>query len=268
MLVKFTSEPAHFLGIQFETIKEDNDITIFLSQEATIKVLITELSLDLANTVQSPYRSGYPIDKIPTSSNLPPATLLATQNLMRSIAGLLNWLSCETRIDVTTVMNILAKYMHSATPSHVVAAKYVVKYLKGCKHLGITFSTKDRSKLEAYLNFLLDKSLTALTDTNWGPQDAMALSNTGKLEEVNLFKSRSISGFVLWFNGPIHWVFKQQTITARSSAEAKVYATDKCVKMLLHINHILTDMGLKETIMGQTTIIFNDNQVCVSWVKT
>eukprot|EP00957_Ditylum_brightwellii_P133265 10161963-Ditylum_brightwellii.AAC.1 len=53
----------------------------------------------------------------------------------------------------------------------------------------------------------------------------------------------------------------------RSSVEAEVYATDKYVKMLLHINNILTDMGLKETIMGQTTRIFNGNQVCVNWAK-
>eukprot|EP00957_Ditylum_brightwellii_P161206 12274151-Ditylum_brightwellii.AAC.1 len=59
MLVDFTGEPTHFLGIQFETIKEDADITILLSQKASIDALIAELELTFVNTSQTPYRNGY-----------------------------------------------------------------------------------------------------------------------------------------------------------------------------------------------------------------
>eukprot|EP00957_Ditylum_brightwellii_P011596 876551-Ditylum_brightwellii.AAC.1 len=76
---------------------------------------------------------------------------------------------------------------------------------------------------------------------------------------LELFKARSISGFLLWINGPVHWISKCHQITARSSAEAEIYATDKCVKVLLHIKNILEDLGLKELIMGEMTKIYNGN---------
>eukprot|EP00957_Ditylum_brightwellii_P062822 4766902-Ditylum_brightwellii.AAC.1 len=70
MLVDFVDDPTHFLGLRIETPEEENDITIFLSQEASIEALIKELNLALASTGQTPYRSGYPVDKIPTKTTL------------------------------------------------------------------------------------------------------------------------------------------------------------------------------------------------------
>jgi hypothetical protein len=32
--------------------------------------------------------------------------------------------------------------------------------------------------------------------------------------------------------GPLHWFSKHQSVTAGSSAEAEIYATDECVKFL------------------------------------
>eukprot|EP00957_Ditylum_brightwellii_P113233 8635269-Ditylum_brightwellii.AAC.1 len=123
MLVDFIDDPTHFLGLQIETVKEENDLTIFLSQQASIEALIDELELALANTSQTPYRSGYPVDKIPVESTLPQKKLQQAIDNMQSIVGSLNWLSCGTRIDIATITNILAQYMNNATPSHVAAAK-------------------------------------------------------------------------------------------------------------------------------------------------
>ena len=122
--------------------------------------------------------------------------------------GNLNWLSVGTGLDtIATITNILAKYMHCATPSHVMAAKYVVRYLKGCPDLGISFSYMDThpDNLQAYLNFPIEKNKpTGLTYANWGPQDASIPKPDDPPIKLDLFKSRSISGFVIWYNGPLH----------------------------------------------------------------
>eukprot|EP00957_Ditylum_brightwellii_P079783 6067724-Ditylum_brightwellii.AAC.1 len=94
------------------------------------------------------------------------------------------------------------------------------------------------------LNFPIDHHITALSNANWGPQDALAPKANVPPEHLKLFKSRSISGYLLWMNGPLHWVSKHQSITTRSSAEAEMYAMDECIKALLHINNILEDLGL------------------------
>jgi hypothetical protein len=67
--------------------------------------------------------------------------------------------------------------------------------------------------------------------------------------------------------GPLHWLSKRQSVTAGSTAEAEIYATDKCVKFLLERVQLLDFLGVKETFMPATNIIYNDNQACVNWSK-
>eukprot|EP00957_Ditylum_brightwellii_P069915 5309494-Ditylum_brightwellii.AAC.1 len=104
-------------------------------------------------------------------------------------------------------------------------------------------------------------------DANWGPQDAAPPSPNSKPTFLYLFKSRSISGCILWMNDPIHWISKCQSITARSSAEAEIYATDKCIKILLHITNISDDIGLRNLFIKETIDLYNDNQAYVKWAQ-
>ena len=73
-----------------------------------------------------------------------------------------------------------------------------------------------------------------------------------------------LSGYIIMLaNGPIMWSSKRQTITARSSAEAEIYATDECVKCIQTIRHLRQDLNLPNA--TTTTPIYNDNQACVMW---
>ena len=64
--------------------------------------------------------------------------------------------------------------------------------------------------------------------------------------------------------GPLHWISKRQSITARSSTEAEIYATDECVKSLQHISHIFQDLHLSHLLPSSFTI-YNDNEATVKW---
>ena len=98
--------------------------------------------------------------------------------------------------------------------------------------------------LVIFLHFPLQSfKLTGLSDTNWGPQD-QSIHNIPFSQKLPLFKSRSISGHILLLNGPLHWSAKRQKITACSSAEAEIYATDECCKDILHTHHIIEDLHL------------------------
>ena len=79
-----------------------------------------------------------------------------------------------------------------------------------------------------------------------------------------------MSSFLILLNGPIHWASKHQKITARSLTKAKIYATDECVKELLRLQHMLTDLNLKHIFMPTSRPIelYNDNSACVCWSKT
>jgi hypothetical protein len=109
--------------------------------------------------------------------------------------------------------------------------------------------------------------IASLCDSIWGPKD-QSKPNPLNPQEIELFKSRSISGHVIWLGGPIHWVSKRQTITARSSAEAEIYATDECCKQLIQLSFIIDNLPLNEPILDTPTIIYNDNNACVCWSKS
>jgi hypothetical protein len=109
-------------------------------------------------------------------------------------------------------------------------------------------------------------------DANWGPQDA-SQPNRQTHEtplELPLFASRSISGFITFLaGGPIQWKSKRQNVTAMSSAEAEIYATNEAAKYLLTLSNSLQDLRHHEIFFppGTTTTIYNDNRSCVDWCK-
>jgi hypothetical protein len=76
-----------------------------------------------------------------------------------------------------------------------------------------------------------------------------------------------MSAFYIDLLGPLHWSSKRQTVTAGSSAEAKIYATNECVKFLLALMQILDFLDVRDLFMPGITTIFNDKKACVDWSK-
>ena len=185
---------------------------------------------------------------------------------MRSLIGSLNWLSIQTRPDINTITNILAQHLTNPSKGHLTATKHVIKYLKSCPLKGIKFTSKEDPNINSFIKFPLDPGkIHSLCDANWGPQCAKTVDTDAPPVLLDLWKSRSLSGFIIWLGGPVHWSSKRQSITARSSAEAEIYATDACVKCLQHIANILNDMGLLHTVTDGPLPIWNDNSAAVKW---
>ena len=262
----FDGDVSHFLGITFHTdTHKDGHISIHMNQEPFTDSLcqMTKLDGPEAYTVPTPYRSGYPVDKIPYVPTDKHTQSRITFK-MQKLVGCLQWLCTSTRPDIATITNLLAQHTHKASKGHLDAVKRVVRYLKGTKSMGIAFHSRVNSNLSSFVKFPIDpQTTTPFTDANWGPQDqSKPKPNDPPLE---LFKSRSLSGFIIWTNGPLHWMSKRQTITARSSAEAEIYATDECVKYLIYLRQLFTDLKLNKHFMKGPTRIYNDNAACVQW---
>jgi deoxyuridine 5'-triphosphate nucleotidohydrolase len=264
----FNGQIGYFLGINFTCKRhDDGHVTIHLGQEAFVENLCEIAGLDNSHVtpVQTPYRSGCPVDSIKPKQVTTEQQSILTHK-MQVLLGCLTWLSISTRPDISTITNLLAQYTHKATQSHINQARRVVRYLKSTKSLGISFNSNDNNQLESYVKFPISKQITALCDANWGPQD-QSKPVANQIEELELFKSRSLSGFIIFLGGPVHWVSKRQTITARSSAEAEIYATDECTKCLLNLHQIVDGLDLTNDIMTSPTTIYNDNSACVNWTK-
>jgi deoxyuridine 5'-triphosphate nucleotidohydrolase len=265
--VDFMGDISHFLGIKFRWEKhEDGHITTHLSQQAFSEHLISEQGLQDANPTQTPYRTGHPVDSVPHTKVSNQERQRLCQEL-RTIVGSLLWLSQATRPDLSTIVSMLAHYQANASYGHIRAAKHVIRYIKGTASKGITFSSRGTVNLQAFMKFpLKTNALLPLTDANWGGQDQG--HNRSTIKELERFKTRSISGYIIMFNGPLIWSSKRQKVTARSSAEAEIYATDECVKELLRMKHMCNDLNITDIYMPNDPInVYNDNNACVCWSK-
>ena len=199
---KFNGIINYFLGIKF-TYKDHKDghISCYLTQEAFIDNLVKQFQLDgpHINCPRSPYHSGLPVDKIPKEEFHSKSSAAMIQ-MMQSMVGSLTWLSTSTHPDIATITNILAKYTLKANRGHINAAKRVINYLRQTRNMGIAFHSRDNSKLESFVKFPLpDTGLHAMCDANWGPQDQSQLKEGNKYDDVDLFKSRSLSGYIIWY---------------------------------------------------------------------
>jgi hypothetical protein len=264
--IDFMGQVSHFIGIEFTwSHQPDGNLSVTLTQQSFVEMLLENLgcSTSSISTFTSPYQSGISIDSIP------PDEITSTEcDKLRlqyqSIVGSLNWLAHTTRPDIPTVVSLLAQHQNSPSQGHFDAALYVVYYLSHTKTLGIYFSSSKRIQLETFLHFLIPPTLLLMSDANWGPQDA-SLSSLSF--DLSLFTSRSMSAFYIDLLGPLHWMSKRQSVTAGSSAEAEIYATNKCVKFLLELVQILDFLGFKDVFMPGTNVVYNDNNACANWSK-
>ena len=181
--------------------------------------------------------------------------------------GSLQWLSHCTRPDISTATSILSQYQNSPSPGHIQAARHIIKYLKGTSTHGISFHSSNDYILRSFLHFPNHTShkLTGISDANWGAQDQSL--NHDKNTTLELHKSRSISGHIISLHGPLHWSSKRQSITARSSAESEIYATDECCKDILYLSQLIHDLNLQKDLLNKTTHIYNDSMACVHWTR-
>jgi hypothetical protein len=177
----------------------------------------------------------------------------------------LNWLAHTTRPDLSTVVSILAQHQSDPSPGHYEAALFVIQYLVDTKDLGIYFTSRRRSTLESFLHFPIPSKILSMSDADWGPQDASLSTST---QDLPLFVSRSMSAFYVDLLGPLHWLSKCQKVTAASSAEAEIYATDECIKFLLELSQLLDFLEVCSLFMLPTNIIYNANKACVDWSKS
>ena len=263
----FQGDITQFLGINFTCVKEENDLTIYMNQPNDARELIAKAGLAgiYTNSTKTPYRSGHPVDSVP-DIDMAPHDREPLNKILQEYVGSLNWLATQTRPDLSTITNIIAQYNNKCSPGHIDAAKYAIRYLIDTADLGIKFSSKANNNLESFVQFPIEPSnLTALTDSNWGPQDQSVPKPNDPPILLDLFKSRSIAGFVIWLCGPLDWSAKRQTYTARSSAEAEIGAVDQCTKQLQYITNILLDLGILHEFSSGPITIYNDNAAAVQW---
>ena len=122
------------------------DGSIKINQPGYIDKMMKKMNMENCDTVQAPIIWTFTREKNRMTTQIKQATggdiLEEKQNELRKIIGLLNHIAIHTRPDILFAVSRLSTNIMNANDEYIHDGKYIIKYLKGTKDLGMTFSTK------------------------------------------------------------------------------------------------------------------------------
>ena len=149
----------------------------------------------------------------------------------QALIGCLLFLMLATRPDIAYSVILLARFASNPSIEHIIAIKRVLRYLKGTRHLGITYS---------YNN---DLNIIGYCDADYAGDIASA---------------KSTSGYIFYIaNAPFMWKSKLQSIIAQSSTESEYIAINLAAKEAVFIINLMTELGFYKE--GYKLPIYIDN---------
>ncbi|MFN0318528.1 MAG: reverse transcriptase domain-containing protein [Burkholderiales bacterium] len=214
-------------------VKRTEDRTT-LTQTAYIDKVLERFSMSNAKPAPTPFASGTELtkDQCPSTGE----DRAAMRDIPYSVAvGSLMHLVSGTRPDIAFQVSQLARFMTNPGRAHWEAAKHLLRYLKGTRELGITFTrTKPTLTLHGYV------------DASWA-NDAD--------------ERKSTTGYVMFMaNGPVSWKSRRQKITAASTAEAEYIAASEATREIVAWRQLLQEIGMS---LNDATVLHEDNQPCI-----
>ena len=206
-----------FLGMQ---VIQDEGV-IFVNQKSYIVEVLERFSMSECNPVSTPADNCSSLSKssCPAPDSQEFMEMADTHPHYRSLVGNLLYMSVVSRPDISFIVSNLSQFLSNPGRDHWVAAKRVLRYLKGSSDLGLAFVKSENFQVSGF------------TDSDWGsnPDDR-----------------RSVSGFCFSLNvqsGPISWNSKKQATVALSSAEAEYLAMSTACQELVFLRSLMSDLG-------------------------
>lgn len=122
-----------------------------------------------------------------------------------------------TRPDLSFSISVISRFMEKPTEKHLVAAKRVLRYVKGTLEFGIMYR---RSQ---------DVKLMVFSDSDYAGDHDDRKSTLGKV--------------IILGSGAVSWTSKKQPIVTLSTTEAEYVAAASCACQGIWLNRILKTLG-------------------------
>ncbi len=223
--------PQKIVGIEIDHDRIRGRLKI--SQAQFIDNLLAKYNMADCKPVATPMDASVNLDE---EDELPEASLIRA--LYSSLVGSLMFLVIATRPDIANAVRRLASFMSRPGEVHWIAAKRVLRYLKGTRTLGITYiKGKDLNK---------QCPLRGCSDANFNSEN----------------EAKSVTGFVFTCaGGAISWGSRKQTLTALSTTEAECLALTETAQEAIWLRTLLGDLKLVQTL---PTPLQEDNQGAIA----
>lgn len=153
----------------------------------------------------------------------------------QSCVGALMYLAVATRPDLSAAVGRLGRYVAEPRQQHMVAAKHVLRYLRGTSSYSLQIGG--------------DGPIVGYSDSDWAGDETTR---------------RSTHGYVFSFGqGAVSWTSHRQPSVALSTAEAEYYALSECAKEAIWLQRLLLDLGSANVMLTLRC----DNQAAIAMVK-
>jgi Reverse transcriptase (RNA-dependent DNA polymerase)/gag-polypeptide of LTR copia-type/Integrase core domain/GAG-pre-integrase domain len=228
-------EASFLLGISIERDRQAR--TVSISQPAYINTLLQRHGMADCNAVSTPMDEGARFLK--SEGQAAPEEVRAYQ----VIIGGLTFAAICTRPDISFAVNSLSRFASNPDPSHVLAAKRVLRYLRGTVNYKTIYNG---NSIQGNSN----PTIVGYCDSDWG---------------MRLEDRRSTTGYVFTLcGGAISWQSKHQRTVALSTVEAEYMAATHACKEAVWWRSFLRGLGYD---VSQPTIIYSDNQGSIALTK-
>lgn len=207
-------EAKTYLGVNIQRHRQQR--TVLLNQEQMIESMLLRYDMAACNAVATPILATLTADggeKLSTNEH----------QWYRQLVGKFMYLMTSTRPDLAYTLSRLSKFTSSPSTAHGLAAKHLLKYLRGTSDLGILLGTDQR------------KSASRAT-----AQAVELLGYTDADFAADVDSRRSTSGYVFQLgNGPISWKAKQQAIVAASTMGLEYVAASESAKEAVYLHRLI-----------------------------
>ena len=176
-----------YLGMEVR----QSSANIFLSQRAYTDHILKVFKMNDCNAIKTPMEVHLKLQREAEGK-------LVKSTSFRSLIGSL-WYLMNTRPDITYSVCYLSRFMDKPSSEHLVAAKRILRYLKGTMNFGILYKRGDK-----------DMKITGYSDSDFA----------GDINDM-----KSTLGQILFMGGlPFTWNSVKQRVVALSTCEAEFIA--------------------------------------------
>jgi len=195
------------LGIEF--LRSDGKVS--LRQTGYIDDVLSRFNMSDCKPVASPMDIGLKLVK---------ASPAEADNSVpyRELIGSLMYLAVGTRPDIAHAVSKLSQFNECHGKTHWIAAKRVLRYLKGTRDLGLVYTPDDTS-------------LRGFVDADWGSC---------------IDDRKSYTGYSFILGGAsVSWDSKKQKTVALSSTEAEYMSLTEATKETIYLRNFLIELGFE-----------------------
>ena len=216
----------YFLGVEIH----QTEAGIFLCQGKYASEILARFGMGSCNAVNNPMVPGTKL-----SSQEKGEEIDSTE--YKQLIGSLIYIT-TTRPDIMYAVSFLSRFMATPKEGHLLAAKRILRYLKGTMNFGIFYKRSSDNTLKGY------------TDSDFA----------GDLDG-----GKSTSGYVFMMgDGAVAWSSKKQPIVTLSTTEAEYVAATACACQSIWMREVLNSI---EEDLCKCVTVFCDNSSSIKLSK-